>query len=266
MTAAWLLSVFVLVLGIPHYDCRPRGRILGGSESDLHNRPYMVSLQVNSSHLCGGALLNSQWVLSAAHCASDNPYNHFTAVMGANSLSDPNRITVNIEKQFIHPLYNQATKEHDLLLLKLAQNVTLSDKVKPIQLQREDREIPAGTLCLVAGWGKIKRTGKKPDQLQEVLVPIIARSVCNGRGYYQDEITPNMICAGTGKQDSCEGDSGGPLVCDGVLEATVSSGYRVCGNVKRPGIYTRSQPYINFIEDTMHNATISIPSAAQIAV
>ncbi|KAM5194220.1 serine protease ami-like [Mantella aurantiaca] len=264
MTAARLLSVFVLMLSIPHYDCRPRGRILGGSESALHNRPYMVSLQVEGSHLCGGALLNSQWVISAAHCAPDNANHTFWAVLGTNSLSDPERLIVNIEKQFIHPLYNKITKEHDLLLLKLAENVTLSDKLKPIKLQSEDKEIPAGTQCLVAGWGKIKRTGKKPDNLNEVLVPVINRQVCNGRAYYQDEITENMICAGSGKQDSCEGDSGGPLVCNGVLEAVVSSGFSVCGNAKRPGIYTRIYPYIKFIVETMHNATLPSPSAATI--
>nr|DBA28392.1 TPA: hypothetical protein GDO54_008769 [Pyxicephalus adspersus] len=219
----------------------------------------MVSLQVEHKHLCGGALLNSQWVLSAAHCASENASHVFEAVLGTNSLSDPARTVVTIEKQFIHPQYNKTTNEHDILLLKLSESVTLSDKVKPIQLQSEDKVIPAGTKCLVSGWGKIKRTGKKPDLLNEVLVPVISREVCNGRGYYQDEITKNMMCAGTGRQDSCEGDSGGPLVCDKALEAVVSSGFRVCGNARRPGIYTRVNPYIKFIEETMLNATLPSP-------
>lgn len=47
---------------------QPRGRILGGQEAMAHARPYMASVQVNGTHVCGGTLVDEQWVLSAAHC------------------------------------------------------------------------------------------------------------------------------------------------------------------------------------------------------
>ncbi|XP_009642268.1 complement factor D, partial [Egretta garzetta] len=40
-----------------------------------------------------------------------------------------------------------------------------------------------------------------------------------------------------------QGDSGGPLVCSGVAEGVVTAGSRVCGNYKKPAIYTRIAPY-----------------------
>lgn len=43
-------------------------RIIGGREAKPHSRPYMVSVQARGVHACGGALLNSCWVLTAAHC------------------------------------------------------------------------------------------------------------------------------------------------------------------------------------------------------
>lgn len=45
--------------------------ITGGSEADAHSRPYMASLQWNGKHECGGFLISSQWVMSAAHCFQD---------------------------------------------------------------------------------------------------------------------------------------------------------------------------------------------------
>ncbi|XP_075062108.1 complement factor D [Mixophyes fleayi] len=254
MTVPNLLSVLVAVLCITFNDCRPRGRILGGKESALHSRPYMVSLQLNGTHKCGGLLMSEEWVLSAAHCFADR-LDHTRAVLGANSLSDPNRLVHELEIQVIHPQYNTSTKHNDLLLLKLKQKVPLSTEVKPLPFQTKDIVVPGDTPCLVAGWGKIRRTGKKPDMLNEVLVPVISSELCNRRDYYQNAITDNMMCAGKDKHDSCDGDSGGPLVCNGVAEAIVSSGFSVCGNPKRPGIYTRIFPYIDWIDSTMHNAT-----------
>ena len=44
--------------------------IVGGFETTIEDQPWQVSLQVGSSHYCGGSIIGKEWVLTAAHCAS----------------------------------------------------------------------------------------------------------------------------------------------------------------------------------------------------
>nr|BAE72683.1 Ami [Xenopus laevis] len=261
MNISRVLFAVVLVLTVSTYECRPRGRILGGQDSKEKTWPFMASIQKNEVHQCGGVLISDKWVLSAAHCATDSNNSSLHVMLGAISLTKPEqyKIVLKVEREIPHPLYNSTKKHHDLLLLELSEKVTLSEAVKPLPFETENIDIPDGKRCLVAGWGQMKSTGKMPDTLQELWIPVISRDVCNRRNYYDNEITPNMICAIEAKKDSCEGDSGGPLVCDGIAVAIVQGGYRRCGLSKKPGIYTLIAPYKSWIMETMYNATL-LPS------
>lgn len=42
-------------------------KIVGGYTCAANSVPYQVSLN-SGYHFCGGSLINSQWVVSAAHC------------------------------------------------------------------------------------------------------------------------------------------------------------------------------------------------------
>jgi len=44
-------------------------RITGGSTASRAQFPWQVAIIIDNSYFCGGSLIGSHWVLTAAHCA-----------------------------------------------------------------------------------------------------------------------------------------------------------------------------------------------------
>ncbi|XP_045347101.1 complement factor D isoform X2 [Leopardus geoffroyi] len=253
MTACLVHLVTLVLLGAAACAAQPRGRILGGREAESHARPYMASVQVKGKHLCGGFLVSERWVLSAAHCVEDLADGKLQVLLGAHSLSqpEPSKRLYDVLRAVPHPDSRPDTIDHDLLLLQLSEKAELGPAVQPLAWQRLDRDVAAGTLCDVAGWGVVTHAGRRPDRLQQLQLRVLDRATCNQRTYHDGTITQSMMCGESNRRDTCKGDSGGPLVCGGVAEAVVTSGSRVCGNRKKPGIYTRLASYVAWIDGVM---------------
>ncbi|CAO2603350.1 Anionic trypsin-2, partial [Lemmus lemmus] len=232
-------------------------KIVGGYTCSENSVPYQVSLN-SGYHFCGGSLINSEWVVSAAHCYKSN--------LSVISFLSNSRIQVRLgehnikvlegDEQFItgskiirHPNYSSRTLDNDIMLIKLASPVTLNARVAPVSLPTSCA--PAGTQCLISGWGNTLSWGvNNPELLQCLDAPLLSHADCEAS--YPGEITNNMVCAGflEGGKDSCQGDSGGPVVCNGELQGIVSWGYG-CALAGSPGVYTKVCNYVDWIQSTI---------------
>ncbi|XP_048360302.1 granzyme A-like [Sphaerodactylus townsendi] len=230
--------------------------IIGGKESAAHSRPYMAALMSGKHLICGGTLIQGNWVLTAAHCSIENGT---TIILGAHSLSknEPEKQIFEITRVCGHPKYNKKTKENDIMLLKLNRKAKMTRAVKIMKMPRSYDDMKAGTRCLVTGWGITENGGKGPDTLHEAEVTIISRDVCNDKNHYDDiAVKKSMVCAGGVKKkrtDTCKGDSGGPLICGGIQRGITSFGRRgKCADPKYPGVYTRlTKDYLEWIKKIM---------------
>ncbi|NXU94277.1 MCT1A protease, partial [Xiphorhynchus elegans] len=94
--------------------------VIGGHEAKPHSRPYMVSLQSRGVHRCGAALLQKQWVLTAAHCLPQGTWTNWRVVVGLHNLQDRGAAsqTFPIRAACPHPGFDRETMENDLLLLQ----------------------------------------------------------------------------------------------------------------------------------------------------
>ncbi|XP_034388451.1 transmembrane protease serine 6 [Cyclopterus lumpus] len=240
-------------------DCGLRqlsGRIVGGTNSTEGEWPWQASLQVRGTHICGGVLISSQWVVSAAHCFYDDRLyspSLWTVYLGKLLLSpgSPTEEVARVQRIHLHQYYDDESHDYDLALLKLERPAA----ARPACLPPPTHQLEPGLLCWVTGWGSLREGGSASNVLQKVDVRLVSEEACVRT--YGHLVTPRMLCAGyrSGDKDACQGDSGGPLVCQEpsgrwFLAGVVSWG-RGCGRPDYYGVYTRVTRLTDWIQQVI---------------
>ena len=55
-------------------------RIIGGEACSIYQWPWQVALIANGEQVCGGSLVTSQWIVTAAHCFDSGTNVNFIVV------------------------------------------------------------------------------------------------------------------------------------------------------------------------------------------
>ncbi|CAG2209011.1 TMPRSS2 [Mytilus edulis] len=201
-------------------------RIVGGTVATVHAYPWQVSLRYGSHHMCGGTIIDSQWILTAAHCFEDTTHSYWTVATGIHDRGHIYRSQVhNVRNVIVHTGYSSRSNHNDIALIKLDKPLDLTDSTTKAACLPNKHEDFDGLVCTVTGWGALHTDGPGTRLLNEVDVPIMDSNRC--KYYLGNVIYGSNICAGynQGGRDACQGDSGGPLVCkkDSVYKITESS-------------------------------------------
>uniref|UniRef100_A0A8C5WIG1 Peptidase S1 domain-containing protein n=1 Tax=Leptobrachium leishanense TaxID=445787 RepID=A0A8C5WIG1_9ANUR len=231
------------VCGVPVVS----SRIVGGENAQDGEWPWQIVVNYLGDFICGGSLINTQWVLSAAE---------ESALIIRFNVSDP------LYRIIKHLQYTYTGDRGDITLVKLKNPVTFTDYIQPICLPTVSIAFPSGVRCWVTGWGTRSSGGSVPsvNTLQEVMTPLIDYKQCDqmyhigsSTSSFTTIIQEEKICSGykEGGKDSCQGDSGGPLVCkvNGTwIQAGIVSWGEGCASANRPGVYTLVSAYQSWIK------------------
>jgi secreted trypsin-like serine protease len=260
-------------------------KVVGGSTSSVSTYPWQAAVVIAPSKMsgtahdrqfCGGSLLTSRIVVTAAHCVYDGDPdcqpvgavsvcipsdpggdgtqhidpNDVDVVLGRTTLSDTSQgMEVPVEAVKYQSNYDpnygaDGTPRYDVAYLVLSS----PSAQPPIKVAgaSEGALWDPGSPVDISGWGSTTDGGSTVDTLRAATVSVTPDSTCGSTGVYGSDFdAATMVCAGVsgGGVDTCSGDSGGPL------EAPLpGGGYRLvgitgwgngCAQAGYPGVYTR---------------------------
>ncbi|ALC48241.1 CG14780, partial [Drosophila busckii] len=250
-------------------------RIINGTEASLVDSKHICSIRLRehdrnfgSGHICGGALIAPNKVLTAAHCLYNNgrkryrKAREFIVVLGTLNRYERNNGTIVAEVSSIAYMntFSPDSMRDDVGVMFLRNPLPINGSqasISPMHLATQPT--PVGANCQVAGWGRTEKATLS-NVLLMANVSTIRPQTCGS--IYGSGLLPGMLCAGhlQGGTDSCQGDSGGPLVLNGRIVGVVSWGYG-CAEPGLPGVYADIQYYHQWIQQRSAASRLTVLTA-----
>ncbi|XP_043256115.1 chymotrypsin-1-like [Colletes gigas] len=218
-------------------------KIVGGKNARPGQFPYTVSLKVWNQHICGGAIINKNHILTAAHCvlAVTPNIKHVTVVTGTIYRTHGGQ-SHKVIAMYSSENFNVST---DIGIAKIDGAIDFNAYQQPIALATS--RPPPNFYAVVSGWGSTKTPRTRDPNTQKYLyVKMIDSNLC--RRIYR-HVTTEICTFKAVNHGVCSGDSGSPLVYNGHVVGVTSRGIPCAKGF--PDIFTSVYDNLDFIRTKM---------------
>ncbi|XP_016987307.2 venom protease [Drosophila rhopaloa] len=242
--------------------------IIGGSPALPKEFPHAARLGNRNdddgelSWFCGGTLISTHHVLTAAHC-------HFSPIGSVNivrlgelefdtSSDDAEPEDFTVKDHTIHPDFHYPVLYNDISVVRLDRKVSFNEYKHPACLPFADGGSDSSFIAI--GWGQLEIVPRTENKKLQKVKLFNYRTRCSTTTESNDELPEGynrttQLCVGSSQhKDTCNGDSGGPVL---IYHHSFPCMYHVmgitsvstsCDTPDLPGLYTRVHFYLDWIK------------------
>ncbi|XP_037297747.1 trypsin [Manduca sexta] len=246
---------------------KPNLRIRGGNATDTKNFPYMAAIIINGRLWCAGAIVDVNWVVTAAHCLNYvlhvsplKSLGQYVKVRVGSARPHEGGVLVDVVGAVRHPKFEEEPVPHaDVALLKLAENLEFTKHINLIKIYEGVKEPFAQSFVVISGWGATRGSDTAfRDHTSDLLT---ARLKVRSRHFCIDayqlvngfQFTEDFFCASlrNGTRDACLFDAGAPAVQQNRLMGIMSFGPERCGHEYQPAVFIKAFYFRDFVKTTI---------------
>jgi secreted trypsin-like serine protease len=171
------------------------GRILGGEQVTIHQSwPWMVSLRRWGHHICGGVIISSSFILTAAHCIPSTGLSVAIGMIQQSNLTTKDTRIRAITKVYFHANFSAENMSNDLAIIHLEHQLNNTSFMK-ICLPSKFNQLPINSEVIAIGFGHEKESStRSSDYLRQIKLRLLSPTSPTCKNEFTDPST--QLCAG----------------------------------------------------------------------